>query len=93
MLPSISGISDTAEYKNNEIRQMFAEEEAVIADAINAGSAIGFEHGPSSQAGLLTSQGIVEKMFQDILTNGTDIETAAKAAEDQLNEIFETMVG
>lgn len=72
---------------------MFAEEEAVIADAINAGSAIGFEHGPSSQAGLLTSQGIVEKMFQDILTNGTDIETAAKAAEDQLNEIFETMVG
>lgn len=93
MLPSISGISDTAEYKDNEIRQMFAEEEAVIADAIDAGSAIGFEHGPSSQAGLLTSQGIVEKMFQDILTNGTDIETAAKAAEDQLNEIFETMVG
>lgn len=93
MLPSISGISDTAEYKDNETRQMFAEEEAVIAEAIEAGSAIGFEHGPSSQAGLLTSQGVIEEMFQDIITNGTDIETAAKAAEDRLNEIFETMVG
>ena len=31
-------------------------------------------------------------MFQDIITNGTDVETAAKAAEDELNEIFATMV-
>ena len=31
-------------------------------------------------------------MFQDITTNGTDVETAAKAAEDKLNEIFSTMV-
>ena len=93
MLPSLTGISDFEEYKNNETRQMFAEEEAVIAAAVEAGSAIGFEHGPSSQAGLLANQGIIEEMFQDILTNGTDIAAAAQAAEDELNEIFETMVG
>ena len=55
-------------------------------------TAIGFEHGPSAQAGLLTSQGVIEEMFQDIITNGTDVQTAAKAAEDKLNEIFATMV-
>ena len=93
MLPSLTGIADSEEYKSNETRQMFAEEEAVIAAAIDAGSAIGFEHGPSSQAGLLANQGIIEEMFQDILTNGTDIAVAAQAAEDELNEIFETMVG
>ena len=93
MLPSLTGIADSEEYKSNETRQMFAEEEAVIAAAIEAGSAIGFEHGPSSQAGLLANQGIIEEMFQDILTNGTDIAVAAQAAEDELNEIFETMVG
>ena len=55
------------------------------------GTAIGFEHGPSVQAGLLTSQGIIEGMFQDIITNGTDVETAAKEAEDMLNEVFSSI--
>lgn len=93
MLPAITGISDLEAYKTNETVAQFAEEAAVIEKAIAEGSAIGFEHGPSVQAGLLTSQGVVEEMFQDILTNGTDIPTAAKAAENQLNEIFETMIG
>ena len=49
-------------------------------------------HGPSAQASYLTSQGVIEEMFQDIITNGTDVETAAKAAEDKLNDIFDTMI-
>ena len=93
MLPSITGISDLEAYKSNETVQQFSEEAAVIEKAVAEGRAIGFEHGPSVQAGLLTSQGIIEEMFQDILTNGTDISTAAQKAEDQLNEVFETMVG
>ena len=92
MLPSISGISETEAYRSNEIVQEFAEEEAIIAQAIELGSAIGFEHGPSAQAGLLANQGIIEEMFQDIIMNGTPVEEAAAAAEAELNEIFETMV-
>lgn len=93
MLPSVSGIADTDAYKANEIRQAHAEDEAVILKAVADGRAIGFEHGPSTQAGLLTSQGVIEEMFQDIVTNGTDVATAAAAAEAKLNDIFETMVG
>ena len=93
MLPAISGISETEAYRSNEIVQQFAEEEAVIAQAVDMGRAIGFEHGPSAQAGLLANQGIIEEMFQDIITNGTDVETAAQAAEDRLNEIFDTDEG
>lgn len=52
---------------------------------------IGYEHGPSVQAGLLTSQGIIESMFQDIITNGTDVKKAAKKAENQLNDLFSTV--
>lgn len=92
MLPSISGISDLDAYASNETIVRFADEAATIADAVAAGHAIGFEHGPSVQAGLLTSQGVIENMFQDIVTNGTDVATAAQAAENQLNEIFETQV-
>ena len=92
MLPSISGISETEAYRSNEIVQDFAEEEAIITQAIELGSAIGFEHGPSAQAGLLANQGIIEEMFQDIIMNGTPVEEAAAAAEAELNEIFETMV-
>lgn len=91
MLPSISGIADTPEYQANETVQKFSGAVDVISAAVDKGTAIGFEHGPSVQAGLLTSQGIIEGMFQDIITNGTDVETAAQAAEDQLNDAFSTI--
>lgn len=90
MLPSLTGISELEAYKNNETVVRFADEASVITDAVDNGRAIGFEHGPSVQAGLLTSQGIIENMFQDIVTNGTDIAEAAKTAETRLNEIFST---
>lgn len=93
MLPAVSGIADTEEYKANEIRQAHANDEAVILKAVADGRAIGFDHGPSTQAGLLTSQGVIEEMFQDIVTNGTDVAAAAAKAEARLNEIFEVMVG
>lgn len=93
MLPSISGIADTEEYQADATRQQFAEEEDVIERAMQNGTAIGFEHGLSTQAGLLTSNGIIEAMFQDIIVNGTDVETAAQSAEDQMNELFEVMIG
>lgn len=91
MLPSITGISDTEEYKSNPMVQKFSNAATVITEAMDMGTAIGFEHGPSVQAGLLTSQGIIEAMFQDIITNGTPVEEAAQAAQDQLNEIFRTV--
>ena len=40
---------------------------------------------------MLTSQRVIEEMFQDIIMNGTDVEVAAKAAEDKLNDLFETV--
>lgn len=89
MLPAISGISDTEAYRDNETIQQFAHAEEVIDSQLPGGTAIGFEHGPSVQAGILTNQHVIEEMFQDIITNGTDVETAAKAAEDQLNDLFE----
>ncbi len=91
MLPSITGISDTEQYQSNEIVQKFSNAEQVISEAVELSAAIGFEHGPSVEAGLLTSQGIIEEMFQDIITNGTDVKKAAKAAEEKLNEVFESV--
>lgn len=93
MLPSLTGISELDAYKSNETVVRFADEAATIADAVAAGHAIGFEHGPSVQAGLLASQGVIENMFQDIVTKGTDVEVAAAAAEKQLNDIFAVQVG
>lgn len=89
MLPALEGISDTPEYKDNDVIKQFEHAESVIASQIPGGTAIGFDRGPSTQAGILTNQHIIEKMFQDIITNGTDVETAAKAAEDELNALFE----
>lgn len=91
MLPAIKGISDLPEYKDNETRQKFQHAEEVITKAAESGTAIGYEHGPSVQAGMLTNQHIIEQMFQDIITNNKDPMEAAKAAEKQLNDLFETV--
>lgn len=92
MLPSIRGISGTEKYQSNEIRKAFAAEEKVIQEAMLNGMALGFEHGPNLQAGIMTSSGVIERMFQNIVQNGVDVETAARNAEDELNRLFEEAV-
>ena len=91
MLPTIKGISDSAAYKENETRKKFKHAEEVITEAVKKGTAIGYENGPSVQAGMLTNQHIIEQMFQDIISNGTDPMKAAKEAEKQLNDLFEAV--
>lgn len=88
MLPSVKGISDNPKYQNNKIVQKFANADKVIRDAMEMGTSIGFEHGPSVQASLLTSQGIIEDMFQRIIVNGEDVKKAALEAQNRLNELF-----
>ena len=92
MLPALSDIATNEAYLNDPTIQEYADCVDVIQEAVDNGHAIGLEHGPTPQASYLTSQGVIEEMFQDIITNGTDVETAAKAAEDRLNEIFDTMI-
>lgn len=91
MLPAIKGISDTEEYKSNEIVQKFSNAEKVITEAMDLGTAIGFEHGPSVQAGLLTSQSVIENMFQKIIVDGQDVKKAAQDAENELNDLFSSI--
>ncbi|KGQ69587.1 sugar ABC transporter substrate-binding protein [Chelonobacter oris] len=91
MLPAISGISDQAVYQDNPLIKQFAHAEKVIESAVQHGTAIGYEHGPSVQGGLLTNQHIIETMFQEIVTHGTDPLVAAQKAEKQLNELFDAM--
>ena len=42
MLPSITGISDTPEYKDNETVQKFSNAVDVITKTMDMGTAIGF---------------------------------------------------
>lgn len=90
MLPAIKGIADTDAYKDNETIQQFTHAEEVLTAAADIGTAFGYENGQNVQAGIMQNNHVIEEMFQNILTNGTDVETAAKAAEDKLNALFET---
>ncbi len=92
MLPAIKGISSEPAYKEDPMIKQFSHAEEVISAALEKGIAIGYEHGPSVQAGILTNQHIIEKMFQDIVVNGTDPMVAAQKAEKELNTLFEAVV-
>jgi multiple sugar transport system substrate-binding protein len=88
MLPALNDIAAQPAYQDNDTLKQFASSVAVIQDVVPLGSAIGMEDGPKVQAGIITSQAVIEQMFQDIILNGTPVEAAAQAAEDKLNELF-----
>lgn len=88
MLPALSDIAEKPEYLDDETLTRHADSIAVVSEAVPMGTAIGMDDGPLVQSGILTSQAVIEKMFQDIVLNGTPVKDAAKAAEDQLNQLF-----
>lgn len=90
MLPSLSDISATPQYQDDETLKKYADTVQVIEEAVPLGTAIGMEDGPLVQSGILTSQGVIEKMFQNIVLNDVDVEEAADAAEEQLDQLFIT---
>ncbi|HEY0826458.1 MAG TPA: sugar ABC transporter substrate-binding protein, partial [Bacilli bacterium] len=91
MLPALKEISTDPAFLADPTIKKFSNAVKVISDAVGVGTAIGMENGPAKQAGLLTSQGVIEAMFQDIVLKKTPVEEAAKAAEDKLNDLFKTL--
>lgn len=91
MLPALKEIADDPTFLSDPTVQKFSHAKDVISKAVGEGTAIGMEYGPRPEAGLITSQGVIESMFQDIVINGTDVETAAAAAEAKLNDLFSTV--
>lgn len=91
MLSAVKGITEHEDYLSDPTVMQFTSAMKTISEAIGHGTAIGMENGPVPQSGLLTSQNVIEEMFQDIIINNLDIETAAKQAEDKLNEMFSTL--
>lgn len=91
MMSGLKGVTDSEIYQANETVQKFQHADKVLNQMLSGSTSIGMEYGPRAEAGLLTSQRVIEKMFQDIIINGTDVEKAAASAEKQLNDLFETV--
>ena len=89
MLPALKEITDDPAFLDNEYMQKYSHCLEVISNAVNHGTFLGMENGPCVESGIIANSRVIENMFQDIVLNGTDIETAAKNAEDQLNTMFE----
>lgn len=91
MMSSMKGVTDQPKYKENEVVKQFAHADSVLQQMQPGSTEIGMEYGPRAQSGLLTSQKVIENMFQYIILNNVEVEKAAKAAEDKLNELFSTV--
>jgi len=87
----MKGVSDNPKYKSNETIKAFKSEIDMIERQISHGTAIGMEDGPNVEASILTTQNIIEEMFQEIVTTDISTEDAAKKAEDKLNRQFQIM--
>lgn len=91
MMSAIKGVTDSEKYQSDPIVQQFQNADQVLNQMLSGSTSLGMDYGPRPEAGLLTSQRVIENMFQDIIINGTPVEQAAQAAEDKLNELFATV--
>lgn len=91
MLPALKDIAEDPEFLNEPTIQKFDNAVKVISDSVDKGIAIGMEYGPSLESGILTSQGVIEKMFQDIVLKDVPVEEAAEKAEKELNNLFKLL--
>lgn len=91
MLPALKDIAEDPTFLAHPMIEKFKTEMNIIAKAVGEGTAIGMEHGPCGEAGLLVSQHVIEQMFQDIILNGVSVEDAAKTAETKLNDLFTSL--
>src|SRR5699024_8096926 len=91
MLPASDDIAKSEEYKDESTMKKFADSIEVTEKAAEIGSGIGLENGPVPEAGFLTTQGVIEEMFQEIVLKDVPVEEAAKNAENELNKKFEVI--
>ncbi|QJC21334.1 ABC transporter substrate-binding protein [Arcanobacterium buesumense] len=88
MMPALKDIVDNPDFLNNDHIEKYRSVFDSLNEVIPLGQAIGMEQGPQLQAGIVTSQGIIEQMFHSIILDGESVEKAAKTAEDKLNDLF-----
>lgn len=91
MLPALKEITEDPAFLADPTIQKYQHAMEVISNALDYGTYIGMEYGPCVEAGILANQRVIENMFQDIVLNGTPVDEAAKAAEDQLNDLFDSV--
>ena len=88
MMPALKEITNDPAFLNNDTIKKYQNAMETISDALSHGTYIAMEYGPCVEAGILANQRVIENMFQDIVLNGTPVEEAAQAAEEQLLELF-----
>ncbi|MHA0855612.1 ABC transporter substrate-binding protein [Paenibacillus sp. CMAA1364] len=89
MLPALKDISEEPAFLSNPTITKFSEAVKVISNAVDKGTAIGMEYKPSIEAGIITSQSVIEEMFQNIVLKNESVDAAAAAAEKKLNDLFQ----
>lgn len=88
MMPALKDIAKNEKFLDNPYIKKYRPVVDALNQVIPMGTSIGMEDGPTLQSGLITSQGVIEQMMQDIVLKGKDIKTAAKDAEKKLNDMF-----
>ncbi|OUS68929.1 sugar ABC transporter substrate-binding protein [Paenibacillus sp. MY03] len=88
MLPALKDIAEEPAYLADPTIEKFGNAVKIIGEAVDKGTAIGMENGPTLQSGIITSQSIIETMFQDIVLKNEKVEEAAARGEKQLNDLF-----
>lgn len=89
MLPAMKDIAEDPAFLNEPTIQKFRSSVDIISNAVNRGTAIGMEYEPTLPSVIVTTQNVIEKMFQNIILKNESVQEAAEKAERELNGLIE----
>lgn len=89
MYPATKSAAQNPEFFAHPVIERFQNAAKLTLEGIANGTDIGFVHGPSQNASAVYGSGIIERMMQDIILNGTDVEQAVADAHDEIQTLID----
>lgn len=86
MLPTLKAVSESEQFYNQPMIQKHLDDIKKIQEGVANGCPTGADFGPNPSINILKNQRTVEQMLQQIVLGQKDVATAAKEAEEKLNE-------
>ena len=89
MYPATKSAAGNPAFFAHPTIEKFSNAAELTLEGIAKGTDIGMVYGPNPNAGAVYGSGIIERMMQDIILNGTEVEAAVASAHDEIQELID----
>ena len=89
MYPVTKSAAENPAFFAHPVIERFSDAARLTLEGVANGTDIGVVHGPNRNVSAVYGSGIIERMMQDIILNGTDVGVAVAAAHEEIQTLID----